>query len=572
MTRRTAMPSRACHTLALFLGLSAATGCLTDSALIALSGPSQQDTGTETATEGDSSESASITLTAVTSDTDAGHGSSGSTTDDSFTSGDGSSTTEGALDEPPQILDVSLWPKTITRNGLITANVTAQGSEGVRMSLDNGDVIDLVEVEPGVFVGESPIITGLDNGLHAAKFIPWRENPEEVDPIEGAAKSTSYTVALPQPGTELLWETGDDLYIGQGWVVAMGSRQTGEVIELGTRIGADDKRRCFMRQRGEDGGWSSSDIVALFPADECEAVDLVVREDGTIHTLLSRKLGDNSWQWVLSEFPVWGSQPQEMATGTVGEEAKALAYRGDTLVICGDAPSGFGDRSAFLRIFEPGEPIKARTFDYGSDEQVHEFDEYPADCIVSDENQVVMIGSVLGGHDGLEQTARRFLLPIDLTAEDDSVIKVGAPGLVSQSFAAAVDVGQGGEIYVAGYICDAPCEGAVEGRLWVYDEAGIEQSGSGLGLFSYPILAPHSLRWHAGGYVLIAHGGFAGDDDSFMLRAFAPDAYSEALWTYSRKDALVTHIPLTAFIGRYGQLYLGGLGASLYPSVLYAAS
>jgi hypothetical protein len=353
----------------------------------------------------------------------------------------------------------------------------------------------------------------------------------------------------------------------------MGTRPTGQVIELGTRIGADDKRRCYMRQRGEeDGEWSSFDIVALLPADECEAVDLVVREDGTIHTLLSRKLGDNSWQWVLSEFPVWGSQPQEMATGTVGEEAKALAYRDDTLVICGDAPSGFGDRSAFLRIFEPGEPIKARTFDYGSDDQVHEFDESSQDCMVDQQKRLVLVGTATGYHEPDDPLARRLLLQFDMTSNDDPVVHVAGAGLVNQSVATAVDTADDGRVFVAGYICDAPCESTVEGRIWVHDENGSELSDSGLGLFSYPLLAPHTLASSPAGYVVIAHGGFTGDDDSFTVRAFAPGDYKAPLWTYSRNDALVTHIPRTAFVGRYGQLYLGGLGANLYPSVLYVGS
>jgi len=97
-----------------------------------------------------------------------------------------------------------------------------------------------------------------------------------------------------------------------------------------------------------------------------------------------------------------------------------------------------------------------------------------------------------------------------------------------------------------------------------------ELSSTSLGLFSEPLLAPHALRSIPAGYALVGNGANADDDDAFVVRAFAPGS-SEPLWTFSRIDDFQTHVPMALEVGEFGEVYAGGLGASLYPAVAYIA-
>jgi len=493
--------------------------------------------------------------------TDSGTGTSTDSDSDSDTE---SSTTEGADEEPPAILDLTLTPSTITKNGVITVDVSASQSDGVRLRLDDGSVHELVQTEPGHFSGPFSVLTGLANGTHSAKVVPRREG------VEGLQAKADYTVDLPELGSELHWEASDSLLLGRGWVVAMGNLPSGELVELGTRIDDDKKRRCYMRKRTTQGAWGSPDVVELLPGDECEAIDLVIREDGTIHALLSWKIAPNAWGWWLSDIPAWGNDPITLAAGPAGQDAKALAYSDGALAVCGSAPSGHGDVDAFVDLVGDGEG--PRWLDYlpddGLPEDKHTFDESPADCRFLDGELVALVGDAYGKHIANEAAfSRRFLATIDLNVLDELGFAVTQAGFTSQSFATAVDLSGSGEVLVAGYTCGQPCS-AVEGMVWTLSPQGDELSASSVGLFADPILAPQALKWSIAGYVLLSHGGYVGDDESFIVDAFAPGSYSEPLWSYTRHDPFQTHIPLALTVGRFGEVFAGGLGEQ-FPAVAY---
>jgi len=522
-------------------------------------------TGTDT-DGGTVGSSDSVTLTTVTSNTDGGQSgsSTGTTADTDATDG---TTTEGIRDGP-EVVDVSLWPAVITANGPLTVEVDASLSQGVRLLLESGATVELSETEPGHFVGEIPVLTGSDNGQHSVAVVAWSDEDEsnEVDAV--------YFVDLPDPGAELLWEASDNPFIGKGWVVAMGSLPTGDIIELITRDG-EDGRRCSLRRRSPQGDWNPNSIVELLSGEECEGIDLAIGEDGTIHTLVSQKIGLNTWRWSLSKTSTFGGEATEVGAGSIDEEATALALRRNTgaVAVCGATPSGFGDLDAFVRVYEPGEWEKIATFDAPVDGKKHQAAERPRDCVYVDDDRLVLVGDAFGKHDnGEEPVFRRFFLPVDLNADEDPSFTIGPKGFASQSFATAVDTDGLGLVYATGYACDDPCEGKIEGRLWVYDVEGAEKSEHTLGFFSYPELAPHALAWSPAEYLVIANGGFQGEDASFVVRAFAADNFVEPLWTFARKDLFVLHIPMVAFVGRYAQLHFGGLGANVYPGVLFLGS
>lgn len=317
-------------------------GCQAEGVYQALTSPPSTDSeGDTTGLTGVSDgASASVTITAVTSDTGGGGSSATLDTDGvsdtDATGGGDTDDTEGSDAGPPEVLSVSLAPKAIASNGPITVEVHAAASDSVRLALDTGATIDLSETAPGTFVGAFPVLTGLDNGPHIATVTPAR------DDIDGESADAVYTVALPEPGSEIYWETGD-LLLGKGWVDAVGLLPSGELIELGTRLDEQDIHRCYLRRRNPEGGWGPQDVIDIMPGQECKGVDLVVRENGTIHALVSWKVNADEWSWWLSDIPEWGTNALTMASGAAGEDATALAYRDGVLAICGAVPSGFGD-------------------------------------------------------------------------------------------------------------------------------------------------------------------------------------------------------------------------------------
>jgi hypothetical protein len=68
--------------------------------------------------------------------------------------------------EMPTIVDFICSHRTrSTTNGPIAVTVTAEHAAGVRMDTGLGDIVELTpQPQPGVFIGEIPVLTGLVNG------------------------------------------------------------------------------------------------------------------------------------------------------------------------------------------------------------------------------------------------------------------------------------------------------------------------------------------------------------------------------------------------------------------------
>jgi hypothetical protein len=75
--------------------------------------------------------------------------------------------------EMPTIIDHLFTPNPIDANGPIAVTVTVEHAAGVRMETGLGHIVELTpQPQPGVFIGEIPVLTGLVNGDHAALLTP----------------------------------------------------------------------------------------------------------------------------------------------------------------------------------------------------------------------------------------------------------------------------------------------------------------------------------------------------------------------------------------------------------------
>lgn len=545
-------------------------GCMTENALEELSGPGPSNeslsAGITGATDG-GDETASVTITITASMSDGGEDTEG---DAATTGSSGTDTTEGVDQEPPAITKFELDPPSIELAGAIDVKVLAEVAEGVRLTLENGDTIDLAEAEPGKFVGELPVTTGYDNGERIVSATPWRGD------VQGDPAEAVYTVALPEPGSEIFWKIGDD----KGWTVDVEQLSTGELIEFGVLLDENDDKTCFLRRRNHLGASNPiTDEVAFLPGEGCEAIDLAVRDD-MIFALAQWKVNNLTSRWWLGVIPKWGLAPTVFAEGEDGDVATAMDLRDDGAVaVCGTTPTGPGDVDnfdAFAWVIEPGDLPEMRKFDYVPASLMsskHEFDETPHDCLFVGSDRLVMAGEVLGKHDkdADDIHMRRFILPLDLTMEDEGdpppfvVVAGKGPGDATQSRATSADIDDQGRLLLAGYTCDEQCEN-LEGHLWVHSLDGTLHWFVPLGLHQYLDLAPSGVRWHPAGYVVVGNGGTLDDKHTLMLRAFAVDDY-EPLWTYARADLFQEHFPLAVTIGPYGAVCAGGFGNGIYPGV-----
>ena len=507
-----------------------------------------------TTSEGDTlpTTSAGDGVQTVTSDTES------STGPDAETGIDTAATTSEPM-EFPLILSFELTPNPIGQNGPIAVSVQTEYASGVRMELDTGDVIDLAPREPGVFSGEIAVLTGLDNGPHTALLTPWQ------DVVDGATVEAPYEIALPTPGTQGFWETGD--LIGPGWVVALATLPTGEVVELGTHT-PNGESRCYLRRRDKAGVWGAKDLVDVLPDVKCAAIDLKIDDDGGLFVLANREGGDGV-RWWLAQFPGWGQDAQNIGLGAKEEIAVALAHHDSGMVaVCGTVPSGQADEvDAMARLFQPnipgGEPW---IVDYAPWEP-HQFAERAQDCVFTGDT-LALVGDAFGKHDmGNVNRDRLFILRLD-TGTNAATWTVAGPGIKSQSGAQAVDIDDSERLVVAGYTCDADCQ--PEGDVRIYDAKDNLAWQVSLGMFPSKKFAVQDLAWSPAGDVVVATGGLKGNEAAFTVRAFAPSQV-EALWTFTHKDLQVLQVALALAIGRYGEVYAGGFGANGYPAVAFIA-
>ncbi len=486
-------------------------------------------------------------------------GSTSPGTESGVETGDSTSTDQPV--ELPTIIDHLITPNPIAANGPVSVTVIAEHAAGVRMDTGLGDVVELVPLpQPGVFIGEFPVLTGLLNGPYAALLTPWK------DGVDGETLEVPYQIALPTPGSQKLWETGD--LIGPGQVVALATLPTGELVELGNHS-PEGEPRCYLRLRDKDGLWAPAEVVDVLPGTPCVAIDLKIDAQGALFVLVNQQSNDGL-RWRLMKLAAWGQSVQHMGLGAKDEVAVALAHHESGMVgVCGTAPSGQLDKvDAMAQIFRPGLPSEPWVVDYWPEEKMaHLFAERTRDCVFLDDT-LALVGEVYGYH-GLEDVRRDrlFILRLDTAAKIDAW-SVALPGDKLQSGAQAVDVDDDGRLVIGGYTCDDDCKPLGDLRIFDGQETLVWQTS--LGPFPTKSFAVQDLAWSPAGYAVVATGGGAGNEAAFTVRAFAPSQV-EALWTFTRKDLQVLHLALALAFGQYGEVYAGGLGANGYPAIAFIA-
>ena len=501
------------------------------------------------------------TVTGVTSgasDDGTAAGSDGATTGetgDEQTTG----TTTGEPIEPPAIVDIELTPDPIVFNGPIAVTVNAEHAEGVRMKREDGEEVELVEAEPGVFVGEIAVMTGLLNGDRVVVVTPWAGE------LMGEAVEASYTIALPTPGSEAFWEAGD--LIGGGQVVSMGVLPDGKVVELGTQW-AQGGERCYLRRRDKSGAWKQSDFLPVLPGVTCEALDMKISPAGAIF-VLARRASNNNMRWWLGEFASWGASPANRGLGEKDHVAAALGLHESGMVaVCGWVPTqGVDGKDAATWLFRPDLPGESRVFDYRPEgSKPHEFAETIRDCAFAGDT-LVMVGETFGKHvKGLDsELDRHAILKFDTKSKSEGWIVDGGD-LWLQSGATTLVVDDQGRYFTGGYVCGDTCNPIAE--LRAYTPGGTVLWKSQIGEIPVKTWGPHDLVWSPAGYAIIALGGTKGNEVAFSVRAYAT-TQADPLWVYSRKDNQYLQMARALAVGPFGEVYAGGFGMNSYPAVAY---
>ena len=466
----------------------------------------------------------------------------------------GSTTDEPVL--PPQIVDRVVIPDYIDDNGLLSVEVTAVNTEGVTMLLDDGALVELTLVRPGEFLGHIEAYTGLDNGPHTAVLTPFREM------LVGESVDADYVIALPKPGDETNWKTEGP----QGSVAAIAVLPDERPVELGTyqEMGAP---RCYLRVRDKQGNQvKAMDFVPLLGSAYCRAIDLKIdRESGRIHVLVERESGDETVWWA-GELSAWGKGLKNIGIGAVGDTALALAARPNVTAVCGTrAVANKVDKlDALAVLLRPGEPAEARVFDYKPQGVAHTFTETARDCAFAGDT-LVLVGEAHGKHDGdnLFFRDRLMIIESELAAADPAWTVVGLDQGV-QTRALALDIDEQGRYIVGGDTCSDICEPVGEVRFYAPGGTLVAPTIS-LGPLGSAWFGPHDVAWSPAGYAVVAMGAQQGQSVMFKVQAVAPGV-AFPLWTYIPINKLGLHLALAVAVGRFGEVYAGGIGDDDHPA------
>ena len=471
---------------------------------------------------------------------------------------DTGSTTAAEPEEPPSIVAFDVEPDLIEDNGQIHIQISTLGADGVRMQLETGDVIELTPGQADSFSGDIAVFTGLDNGERVAVLTPYRAD------LEGEPVAAPYYVALPEPGSEIDWETGN-LIGSSGFVVAMGVLPERRWVELGTFYEMGEPR-CFLRVRDLDGSWGLGDFMSVLPA-YCTATDLTVNPvTGALHVLVDRKV-DDGVRWWLAEIPSWGKGAKQIGVGSIGDKALALARHLDMLAVCGAKKVATDDAlDAFAVLVRPGQDGEERLFDYRpTANKNHAFTETIRDCAFDafDGDTLVMVGEARGLHDDEKWKRDRLaLLEYDVLTHAEKWSVVG-PTLGLQSRALTLTIDSLKRYHVAGYHCLDECE--PDGDLWGFLPGGMLFTHTPLGLLGSDAVGPHDIAWSPAGYLVIASGEVQGQSYLFKVQAFAPEN-PVPLWTFTPKDMQGLQIAFAVAVDPYGKICAGGIGAGNYPA------
>ena len=545
------------HALGLLLAIGP-SACVIEDAASAVTEVKIIDDGESSTTSGSGEATTWATSGTVTTADEGTSSSSGST------GGLPEDPTATAGELPPVVIAFEVTPELMLSQGPIAVQVEAERADGVRMELDDGTVSELGMTMPGIFEGEIPALTGLWNGEHLAKLTPWRDDGQD----EGASVAASYTLALPKPGSQGFWETGD--LLGSGVVRAIDVLPDGRVVEFGQRwVGGVS--RCYLRRRDKSGAWKPTDVQEVLPGVECAPLDMKIDAKGSIVVLASRT-GNDGARWWLGEIDAWGATATNRGLGVQEEIALAVAVEpAGRIAVCGAVPTQDLDgRDAAAWIFKPGLAGEAWNFDYlpKPNFEPHLFVETGRDCVFAGDT-LVMVGEAFGNHDeqqNLKRT-RHFVHRFDLVSKADAwMVADGAYG--AQSAATAVVVDYDGHLITAGYACGDTCSPLADLRVFDLEDGLLFQIP--LGELPGKSFGPHDLAWSPAGYVVVALGGFKDEPDSFSVRAHDPFTIAP-LWTFTRKDNQLFQMAFAVAVGTYGEVYAGGFGSNGYPAVAYIA-
>ncbi len=486
----------------------------------------------------------------------AGQDTSGVDSGDSVDSGDTATTGEpGEPTLPPKILSLELDPTTVWSNRGIQVSVLAEHTDQVLLQSHLGDV-PLMPAGEGVFVGEIPITSGLYNGQHEARVIPFAFE------LEGDAVTKLYDVDLPDPGSAYYWEVD---YATNGIAVAATTLPDQSVLEFRT-VETPEGPRCTMIHRGEFGAYGPGDLLEIAPGNYCQAIDIKTAPDGTVYILSKRKAGAFT-PWHLLRMVAWGAPLQHIGLGSDGETAVALATHPyeNTVAVCGTAATGKADMVDVMA-WTFGEDLLPNTWtkDYVPEgKDPNQFSEHVNDCVFT-ETEVVLVGELYGRH-GLEDEMRHRLFFASIDPETGAIAwRVAPPDGQQNSGAHAIATDPSGHLYVGGYACGHPCD-APEGELRIYADYFLERKES-LGYFPASDQTVFDVAWSPADYPLVTTLGASG---AFTVRAL--QWFGEPLWTFNRIDLGAIHRAKAMTLGKYGQLYITGIGHTDHPAFAIVA-
>ena len=465
--------------------------------------------------------------------------------------------TGGTTDQPvlpPQIVDGVVIPDYIDDNGMLDVEVTTENAQGVRMLLDNGDVVELTPVRPGAFAGQIPAFTGLDNGKYKAVLTPWR------DMLEGESVDAYYVIALPMGGSETGWKV-DGL---KGSVAAIAVLPDGRPVEFGT-IQEMGEPRCYLRLRDKKGN-PLEKLVPVLESAYCRAIDMKIdRHTGRMHVLVERVSNDETVWWA-GESSAWGKGLKNIGIGEVGDTALALAARPDVVAVCGSRAVATKDKlDALAVLLRPNELAEARVFDYVPSDKAHAFAENARDCTFAGDT-LVLVGEANGKHDDDQFNFRDRLMVIEsnLAAAADPAWTVAGLDQGVQTRALALDVDEQGRYILAGYSCFDVCEPVGEVRVYAPGGKLVAPTAS-LGPLGSAWFGPHDIAWSPAGYAVVALGELQGQTFVFKVQAVAPGA-ALPLWTFLPGNKQGLQLALAVAVGLFGEVYAGGIGGADHPA------
>ncbi|MBZ5708215.1 hypothetical protein [Nannocystis pusilla] len=457
----------------------------------------------------------------------------------------------------PAVMSVVFTPDPLEQVGIIDVDVVAD-ADHVRMDRPGFASVELSKGPDDHFHGAIEILSGLSNGTREATFAP------RLEQIEGATELGHYTVALPEAGSEVLWDVIPDDGLGQ--VDALALLGDDALVGLGTVFDGNTPH-CYAHRRNLDGSYSGADVVLLFPEYPCTAVDIEI--DGETIDLLVNVTGGDGPRWRVATM-MWGQAPTVLRTGEKDEVAHALA-RGanDRRAICGTGPSSLPLMDTIDgRVWTlNGSTVE---LDYRPNPQEwHTFDETVKDCDFRSHpirgEQLVLVGEVYGLHEDVDPPTKRkrpFVLELDGQGGEPSWIVPGlGPGNTTQGGASTVAIDDQGRAVVGLYTCDDALDPEPELRL--YEPGGVLAWQVTL---PAEVSVPFGLTWSPAGYAVIAGSLGTGNTTQFLLQGYVPHTYAPA-WTLAKGKQAGLHIAF-AVVAAPGVVVGAGFGAG-YPAFAF---